>query len=163
MPPHELSALALVSVLKSEVCAPSEATTLGGSILDYVLASRAIAPMLPIQVQWHQWDVPWKPHAAILVKLKKAVSSLAVPQLTKFPCAPTLKSPASWPVEYQPVQAMFLGQVLDTHDLAFAQWCFDAERSFCHVAGNITVGRGWQITLQDRPLVGPFTCHENSE
>ena len=44
-----------------------------GAELDYLLASRSIAPFVDIKANW---DVPWKPHAGLVVTIDKAAPRL---------------------------------------------------------------------------------------
>ena len=90
--PEELASSGFLSMIKGRLVAPGQATTTQGSEIDYAVASEAIAACTQVEVDW---DVPFKPHAAIKYKVHKKGACLPVPQAPRF---------APEPGEYQAEQ-----------------------------------------------------------
>ena len=79
--PEELASSGFISMIKGRLVAPGQATTTQGSEIDYAVASEAIAACTQVEVDW---DVPFKPHAAIKYKVHKKGACLPVPQAPRF-------------------------------------------------------------------------------
>lgn len=69
----------LLNVLRVEIVSSGQPTMINGAEIDYIVASRVIAPFLEIKVNW---DVPWKPHAGLMVHVAQEAPKLALQQLT---------------------------------------------------------------------------------
>ena len=87
VPPLQWEGHNLLNVLKAEVVCAGQPTMISGAEIDYVLASRCVAPFISIKVNW---DVPWKPHAALNIKLDQEAPRLVLPQLTQYMAVPKL-------------------------------------------------------------------------
>ena len=83
--PQELASTVFLKAVKGKLVAPLEATTSQGSSIDYAVVCEALQAHIQIQVDW---DVPFKPHAALRYVLQKNSLTLPVPQLTAFRMEP---------------------------------------------------------------------------
>lgn len=63
-PPTQWEGHNLLNVLRAEIVSSGQPTMINGAEIDYILASRTIAPFIEIKVNW---DVPWRPHAGLMV------------------------------------------------------------------------------------------------
>ena len=88
VPPAQWESHNLLNVLKAEVVNSGQPTMINGAEIDYIVASRAIAPYLDIKVNW---DVPWKPHAGLMVHVAQEAPRLALQQLTQFAPVPKME------------------------------------------------------------------------
>ena len=79
--PQELASTVFLKAVKGKLVAPLEATTSQGSSIDYAVVCEALQAHIQIQVDW---DVSFKPHAALRYVLQKNSLTLPVPQLTAF-------------------------------------------------------------------------------
>ena len=78
----------MLNVLKAEVICSGQSTMINGAEIDYLLASRTVTPFISLQVDW---NVPWKPHAALRVTVDKDAPRLLLPQLTQYAAVPKLE------------------------------------------------------------------------
>lgn len=79
VPPEQWEGHHLPNVLKAEVVSTGQSTMINRAEIDYVLASNVVVPFLEVKVQW---EVPWKPHAGLLLTVNKAAPRLILPQHT---------------------------------------------------------------------------------
>ena len=80
--PHELSATNVLSEMRGHVLTVGEATTQGGSELDFVITSYAIAGLAQVDLDW---SAPHRPHASLCVQLtlpRNTVTSLRLPEFS---------------------------------------------------------------------------------
>lgn len=68
MPPSEMNASYFPGVLKAEVVGVAEPTTLLGTNIEFVLASRSVVAAVDFALTW---DIPWKPHAGLVLCVDK--------------------------------------------------------------------------------------------
>ena len=68
-------------MIKGKLVKPAEETTTQGSEIDYAVASAAIACCIQVEVDW---EVPFKPHAAVKYTVHKGGINLPVPQAPRF-------------------------------------------------------------------------------
>ena len=76
--PAAMADTTIPSLLHAGIVAPPEPTIASGGVLDWVLASAPLCGALTICVDW---EVPWRPHAAIHVSLPSEAAATPVPQL----------------------------------------------------------------------------------
>lgn len=103
-PPEQREGHQLLNVLNAEVVWSGHATTLHGAEIDYALASCKVAPFLEIKVHW---EVPWKPHAGLVLTVNKAAPRLILPQLTHFAPVPKLEDAARAWYDFKPNPKVF--------------------------------------------------------
>ena len=151
--PEELASSGFLSMIKGRLVAPGHATTTQGSEIDYAVASEAIAACTQVEVDW---DVPFKPHAAIKYKVHKKGACLPVPQAPRF---------APEPGEYQAeltksptkvVQALFEPPTARQTELEWGQTLQKLEAQL-HMDQH---GRGWHFPVKREPLVPQTSPHK---
>ena len=157
VPPEQWEGHHLLNVLKAEVVCTAKATVTTGGELDYVLASCKVAPFLELEVTW---DVPWKPHAGLIVKVNKAAPRLILQQLTQYAAVPRLEdAPRSWD-DFEPTPKLFwMGKQGGPKEQQCAAWCHQAEQYVLQNLQDPKQGRGWYLALELKPLpaVKPLT------
>ena len=100
--------------------APGQATTTQGSEIDYAVASDAIAACTQVEVDW---DVPFKPHAAIKYKVHKKGACLPVPQAPRFAPEPGEYQAEQTKSPTKVVQALFDPPTARQTELEWGQLC----------------------------------------
>lgn len=68
-----------------------EATLVNGNELDYLLASRDRAPFISVAVAW---EIGWRPHAGLVVKVVHDVPRISLQQLNTYQPIPKLDEAA---------------------------------------------------------------------
>lgn len=86
--PGEFMATSMSTVMQVQVLATGEETCSSGNELDWALATNHISADLTIQASW---EVPFRPHAQLLLHLGWSMEPIAVNQLTRFNPAPKLE------------------------------------------------------------------------
>eukprot|EP00439_Symbiodinium_sp_Y106_P016431 s7416_g2.t1 len=151
--PEELASSGFLSMIKGRLVTPGQATTNQGSEIDYAVASEAIAACTQVEVDW---DVPFKPHAAIKYKVHKKGASIPVPQAPRFAPEPgvyqaeLLKSPT------KVVQALFEPPTERQTELEWGQTLQQLEAQL-HMD---QYGRGWHFPVIREPLVPQTSPHK---
>ena len=155
-PPEQWEGHNMLNVLKAEVVCCGQATVTTGGELDYVLASCKVAPFLELQVSW---DVPWKPHAGLILKVNKAAPRLILQQLTQLVAVPRLEEASrSWD-EFVPRPKLFwLGKQGGPKEIQCAEWCHQAEQYALQNLHEPKQGRGWYLALELKPLPATKPC-----
>ena len=140
-------------MIKGRLVTPGQATTTQGSEIDYAVASEAIAACTQVEVDW---EVHFKPHAAIKYKVHKKGACLPVPQAPRF---------APEPGEYQAeltksptkvVQALFEPPTARQTELEWGQTLQKLEAQL-HMDQH---GRGWHFPVKREPLVPQTSPHK---
>ena len=125
-------------------------TLVNGAELDYLLASRTVAPFIDIKVSW---DVPWKPHAGLVVTVDKDAPRLVLPQLTQYPSVPKLDEQVRAWEEFQPAPKPFwLGRPIGPKETQYAEWRHQAEQFVLQRLHEPKQGRGWYLALEHKPI-----------
>ena len=81
----ELASSGFLQSVHGRLLAPLDATTSQGSSIDFGVVCAKLAGCVSVETEW---NVPFKPHAALLFTVHKAGASLPVPQPPKFVEAP---------------------------------------------------------------------------
>lgn len=90
VPPEQWEGHQLLNALKAELVQSGQPTMINGAEIDYLLpASRTIAPFIDVKANW---DVPWKPHAGLMVAIDSSAPRLALPQVTQYASVPKLET-----------------------------------------------------------------------
>ena len=120
VPPTQWEGHNLMNVLKAEViCTGQPPTMMSGAELGYLIVSRSVAPFINIKVNW---DVPWKPHAALAVD--KEAPRLTLPQVTQYSAVPKLDDQVRGWEDFQPSPKLFwLGRPTRPKEIQYAEWC----------------------------------------
>ena len=83
--PEELSATGFLQMVHGELKVPRHCTTSQGSCLDYVVMSKPLCACSDVVVEA---DVPFAPHLAVLLSIRKAWGQAIVRQLPQFIAKP---------------------------------------------------------------------------
>ena len=78
-PHHELNATNILSEMRGHLLTVGEATTQGGSEIDFVITSYAISGLVEAELDW---SAPHRPHASLHIQLtmpRNTVTSLRIP------------------------------------------------------------------------------------
>lgn len=150
VPPEQWAGHQLLNVLKAEVVKSGQPTMINGAELDYLIASRTLTPFIDIKVNW---DVPWKPHAGLVVTIDSTAPSLHLPQVTQYAAIPKLQSsPKQWE-ECQPSpKPYWLGRQIGPKEIQCAEWCHRAEQYTLQNLTDPKMGRGWYLAIELKPL-----------
>ncbi|CAE7325820.1 unnamed protein product, partial [Symbiodinium sp. KB8] len=120
-------------------------TTNHGSILDHIVVSRHLEASASLATSW---EVPWRPHCALLLTLTAAGRGPNVWRLQQFPKIVAQAEQYPWPTEervkgLQPTVCI-MGEAPPQHDAASALLCRWSQ--VLEVYHDQTfVGRGWSI------------------
>ena len=90
VPPEQRDGHHLLNVRKAEIVCSGQPATIHGAKLDYILAGRTVAPFIDVNVTW---NVPWRPHAGVVIRMDKAAPRPALAQLTHVMPIPKLEDP----------------------------------------------------------------------
>ena len=150
VPPEQWQRHHLLNVLKAEVVSPGQATLITGSEIDYVLASSNVAPFLDLKLTW---EVPWKPHAGLVLTANKAAPRLILPQLIQYAAVPKLEEAGrSWDEFAASPKVFWLGRPAGPKEQQCAEWCHQAEQYVLQNLSGPRQGRGWYLALELKPL-----------
>ena len=132
------------------VVQPTQATTTHGRTLDYALCSRTVAGLVKATVLW---DVPFRPHAAVLYEFDIGGLDTPVLQGPNFDKS-CLEHPRDLPRPANPPQVTFLLEPVSTHprDTAWGGLVRWLENTIC---ADGEQGRGWNVEADIKPLVAP--------
>lgn len=133
------------------------------SALDYAVAHKSLAGLCSIQVTW---DVPWRPHAAVALRINVGHLPLLVPKLRCYKDVPLLPGPRlPWSrFEVDDVQLCTQlvcpsQQLCDTElSQIFGRWMAQAEgwlKSVETDADSKDLGRGVRVAIEMQPLAMP--------
>ena len=150
VPPEQWMGHNLLNVLRAEVVCCGQPTMINGAELDYLLACRTVAPFLDLKVTW---DVPWKPHAGLIIKVDQDAPRLVFPQLTQYPSVPKLEEQGKEWSEFTPSPKPFwLGRPIGPKEIQYAEWCHQAEQYVLQRLHEPRQGLGWYLALEQKPL-----------
>ena len=80
-PSQEMEETSLPENFRGKVVAPGVATISTGNCLDFAVASSRVAPLLQCSANW---NVPFRPHAAVAFRLAISGGQVPLPQLSAF-------------------------------------------------------------------------------
>ena len=150
VPPEQWDGHNLLNVLRAEVVSSGQPTMVNGAEIDYLLACRSVAPFLEIKATW---DVPWKPHAGLVVRVDKDAPRLLLPQLTQYASVPKLDDQDRAWEDFEPAPKPFwLGRPIGPKEIQYAEWCHQAEQFVLQRLNEPKMGRGWYLALENKPL-----------
>ncbi|CAE7235281.1 unnamed protein product [Symbiodinium sp. CCMP2456] len=123
--PRELADTSLVCELGGQVITTGSPTTHGGTEIDFVIASNAIAGMVSVTLDW---GAPHRPHASLCIEINMPGQLDKVLQLPNFPVCDAVRDgqlPTDLPA---PPSIEVLGQDFSRDPMsvrfgAFSQWC----------------------------------------
>ena len=134
----------------AEVISSGQPTMINGAELDYIVASRQIAPFLTIKVNW---DVPWKPHAGLEVHVAQEAPRLPLQQLTQFAPVPKMDvMEKTWDQFEAAPKTFWLGRPVGPKEIQCAEFCHQAEQFALQHLHQPRFGRGWYLALESKPL-----------
>ena len=150
VPPTQWQGHQLLNVLKAEVVCTGQPTLINGAELDYIVASRTLTPFLDVKVNW---DVPWRPHAGLVVTIDSSAPRLHLPQVTHYAAVPKLQQATKqWDDITAAPKPYWLGRTLGPKELQCAEWCHQAEQYVLQNLHEPRCGRGWYLALELKPL-----------
>ena len=150
VPPLQWEGHNLLSVLRAEVVSGGQPTMINGAEIDYIAASRVIAPFPTLKVNW---DVPWKPHAGLEVHVGQEAPRLPLQQLTHFAPIPKLEVMEKTWDQFEPAPKPFwLGRPVGPKQIQCAEFCHQAEQFALQHLHQPRFGRGWYLALEIKPL-----------
>ena len=150
VPPEQWAGHQLLNVLKAEVVKGGQPTMINGAELDYLIASRTLSPFIDIKINW---DVPWKPHAGLVVTIDSSAPSLRLPQVTQYAAVPKLQSsPKQWEECKPSLKPYWLGRQMGPKEIQCAEWCHRAEQYTLQNLHDPKMGRGWYLAIELKPL-----------
>ena len=150
VPPEQWQGHQLLNVLKAEVIHTGQPTLITGGEIDYVLASRTVSPFVDIKLNW---DVPWRPHAGLVVTIDSTAPSLHLPQVTQYAAVPKLQSSSKQWEDFDTVtKPYWLGRTIGPKETRCAEWCHRAEQYALQHLHEPKFGRGSYLALELKPL-----------
>ena len=146
---EELASSGFLQSVHGRLLAPLEATTSQGSSIDFGVVCAKLAGCVSVVTEW---NVPFKPHAALLFTVHKTGASLPVPQPPKFVEAPGDNQGEGGEKDINEVLAMFEPPNKKEQDV---QW----GRTVARLEADLQMtgkGRGgWCFPVKREPLVEP--------
>ena len=122
-----------------------EATCSTGGQIDYVWVHRRLQGLTDVNVDW---EVPWRPHAALRVQLHWGVGQLPVLQVLK---QPAVRAKGEESFSWSP--APFVRVMSQVHINRPTRWLADFSHSVeCSLLVQGGGGRGWNLTWVRQPL-----------
>ena len=153
-PPSELAATVIQSKFKAHIRASEGPTTLQGSHLDYLLVSNELAGAISLE---NVWDVPWRPHCALIAMFTCQNQAIPVQQLRTFPPnGRALSAEIPWtdfPEQNGPFH--ILNYQITGLGTDLARWCTQSELYLAQQLQHPRLGRGSRVELFTAPLQGP--------
>ena len=151
--PEELVSAGVLTMIKGKLVKPAEETTTQGSEIDYAVASAAIACCIQVEVDW---DVPFKPHAAVRYTVHKGGINLPVPQAPRFPPEPGDIQAEKEAQEVTQIAALFEAPHVHLPDVQWGSLMHKLEAQL----GMDQQGRSWCFPVERKPLVQPTSPHK---
>ena len=149
--PDQMAQSNTVKLLQGEIVAPEGATVNTGSLLDYAVASKELAPHLRAVVSW---ECPWKPHGELQILRDRTTELGSYPQLEHFPALPKplVEFQTEW-TAFLPVETYsFLHETLNDSGVRVAQWASRTEQFLLQNMPDGKEGRGRQIRIEHKPM-----------
>ena len=104
------------------------------------------------------WDVPWKPHAGLVITIDSSAPRLHLPQVTQYAAVPKLQhTTKQWEDIQGAPKPFWLRRTMGPKELQCAEWCHRAEQYALQNLHEPRCGRGWYLALELKPL--PLTRH----
>ena len=157
--PHDLNATNVLSEMRGHLLTVGEATTQGGSEIDFAITSYAIAGLVQVGLDW---SAPHRPHASLSLQLtmpRNTVTSLRLPEFSVKDAAEHATLSEARP---QPKGVTILNQCFHqdetTQDFeTFSRWCQQA------MYPDETLARGGSLDFVRKPVVQgqPFRTHSD--
>ena len=144
----ELASSDFIQSVHGRLLAPLDATTSQGSSIDFGVVCAKLAGCVSVETEW---NVPFKPHAALLFTVHKAGASLPVPQPPKFAETPGDNQVAGEEKDVNEVLAMFEPPSQQEQDVQWGRVVAKLEADL-QMPGQ---GRGWCFPVKREPLVEP--------
>ena len=144
----ELASSGFLQSVHGRLLAPLDATTSQGSSIDFGVVCAKLAGCVSVETEW---NVPFKPHAALLFTVHKAGASLPVPQPPKFVETPGENQAAGGEKDIREVLAMFEPPSQQEQDVQWGRVVAKLEADL-QMPGK---GRGWCFPVKREPLVAP--------
>ena len=116
--PEELASAGFLAMVKGRLVVPAQETTTQGSEIDYAVASEVIAAINHVEVDW---DVPFRPHAAVRYSVHKGGATMPVPQAPRFGAEPGDNQDAPSQATIEQVEALFEEPTTQPVQLAWGQ------------------------------------------
>ncbi|CAE7709065.1 unnamed protein product, partial [Symbiodinium necroappetens] len=152
--PNELADTNIVSELGGQILCAGEPTTHGGSELDFVITSSAVAGHTSLQLDW---SAPHRPHASLCITLEMPCHQDKALRLPGFLVKDSVED-ASLELNLPEVESLqVLGQDLSSDDIsrrwaAISKWCQQA------MYPDETEPRGGSLGLHRLPQVPGQPC-----
>ena len=144
----EMASSGFLQSVHGRLLAPLDATTSQGSSIDFGVVCAKLAGCVSVETEW---NVPFKPHAALLFTVHKAGASLPVPQPPKFVETPGENQAAGGEKDIREVLAMFEPPSQQEQDVQWGRVVAKLEADL-QMPGK---GRGWCFPVKREPLVAP--------
>ena len=144
----ELASSGFLQSVHGRLLAPLEATTSQGSSIDFGVVCAKLAGCVSVVTEW---NVPFKPHAALLFTVHKTGASLPVPQPPKFAEVPGENQAEGDEKDINEVLAMFEPPSKKEQDVQWGRVVAKLEADL-QMPGT---GRGWCFPVRREPLVEP--------
>ena len=157
--PHELSATNILSEMRGHLLTVGEATTQGGSEIDFVITSYAISGLVQAELDW---SAPHWPHASLLIQLtmpRNTVTSLRLPEFSVKDAAEnaTLSAARPLPTGVTILNQCFHQDATTQEFETFSKWCQQA------MYPDETLARGGSLAFVRKPVVQgqPLRTHSD--
>ncbi|CAE7247768.1 unnamed protein product [Symbiodinium sp. CCMP2592] len=122
-----------------------EATCSTGGQIDYVWAHRRLQGLVSVSADW---EVPWRPHAALRIQLHWNVGQLPMLQVPRKPAA-QVKKEASFSWSPAPFVRVMAHVQFNRATRWIADFSHSVEESLLDAGGQ---GRGWNLAWVRKPL-----------
>ncbi|CAE7258263.1 unnamed protein product [Symbiodinium sp. CCMP2592] len=122
-----------------------EATCSTGGQIDYVWAHRRLQGLVSVSADW---EVPWRPHAALRIQLHWNVGQLPMLQVPRKPAAQAKKE-ASFSWSPAPFVRVMVHVQFNRATRWIADFSHSVEESLLDAGGQ---GRGWNLAWVRKPL-----------
>ena len=157
--PHEMSATNILSEMRGHLLTVGEATTQGGSEIDFVVTSYAISGLVQAELDW---SAPHRPHASMLIQLtmpRNTVTSLRLPEFSVKDAAEnaTLSAARPLPTGVTILNQCFQQDATTQEFETFSKWCQQA------MYPDETLARGGSLAFVRKPVVPgqPLRTHSD--
>ena len=151
--PEELASAGFLAMVKGRLVVPAQETTTQGSEIDYAVASEVMAAITHVEVDW---DVPFRPHAAVRYRVHKGGATMPVPQAPRFGVEPGANQDAPSQATIEQVEALFEEATTQPVQLDWGQTMQRLETQL----GMSQSGRGWCFPVKREPLIQQTALHK---
>ena len=157
--PHELNATNILSEMRGHLLTVGEATTQGGSEIDFVITSYAISGLVQAELDW---SAPHRPHASLHIQLtmpRNMVTSLRIPDFPVKDAADnaTLSEDRPLPTGVTILNQSYHQDVNTKEFETLSKWCQQA------MYPDETLARGGSLAFVRKPVVHgqPLRTHSD--